>query len=155
MGKRNLKNIILIGFSYTGKSEIGKGVANRLNWNFVDTDDEIVELAGKIIPEIFSQDGEDKFRELERKVLTEACYKEQTVISTGGGAVLSEKNRELMQISGVVVCLEAKPETIYYRLKKDAEESSESVIRPLLTGSDPKSRIATLKRVSPTLLRRC
>ena len=61
MGERNFGNIILVGFSYTGKTRVGKEVADRLGWNYIDTDDEIVKLAGKPIPEIFAHDGEPKF----------------------------------------------------------------------------------------------
>ena len=69
MDKESPRNIILIGFSFTGKTRIGKEVARHLGWGFVDSDDEIVALAGKGIPEIFAEDGEERFRELERQAL--------------------------------------------------------------------------------------
>ena len=73
MGQRTDSNIILIGFSTTGKSEVGQEVARRLGWRFVDTDEEIVRSAAKSIPEIFEQDGEETLRILERESLIHAC----------------------------------------------------------------------------------
>jgi shikimate kinase/3-dehydroquinate synthase len=146
MGQGNFGNIILTGFSYTGKSAVAREVARRLGWSFVDTDDEIVSLAGKTIPEIFSQDGEQSFRELERRVLQSACERKDVVIATGGGAVVDADNRELMRKSGVVICLEAQPDTIYRRLLADAEKG-ETVVRPLLAMPDPKQHITKLKEL--------
>lgn len=146
MGQGTFRNIILIGFSFTGKSVVGKEVARRLGWRFVDTDDEIVSLAGKPIPDIFSQDGENRFRELEHRVLARSCAGENAVISTGGGAILDPGNRETMFKSGVVVCLEASPQTIYCRLLAEAQSPSSPVIRPLLATDDPLKRIQSLKQ---------
>ena len=146
MGQGNFGNIILTGFSYTGKSVVAREVARRLGWSFVDTDDEILSLAGKTIPEIFSQDGEQWFRELERRVLQSACERKDVVIATGGGAVVDADNRELMNKSGVVICLEAQPDTIYRRLLADAEKG-ETVVRPLLATPDPKQHIKKLKEL--------
>lgn len=146
MGEGNFGNIILTGFSYTGKSVVAREAARRLGWSFVDTDDEIVSLAGKTIPEIFSQDGEQWFRELERRVLQSACERKDVVIATGGGAVVDAGNRELMSKSGVVICLEAQPDTIHRRLLADAEKG-ETVVRPLLATPDPKQHIQGLKEL--------
>lgn len=142
MGQGAFGSIILTGFSYSGKSVVGREVARRLGWDFVDTDDEIVALAGKGIPDIFAQDGEERFRELERQALERACARENVVIVTGGGAIVAAENRELMQRTGVVLCLEAQPETIYRRLLADAEKG---VIRPLLAAAEPEQRIRQLK----------
>ncbi|MCL0103736.1 shikimate kinase, partial [Dehalococcoidia bacterium] len=122
MGERNLSNIFLIGFSYSGKSQAGRKVAERLGWDFTDTDDEIVAQAKKPIPEIFAEDGEERFRELESQVLMRVCPKKEMVIATGGGIILAAENRELMKKSGVVVCLQAEPDTIYNRLLIDDEK---------------------------------
>ncbi|MFO8101272.1 MAG: 3-dehydroquinate synthase [Dehalococcoidia bacterium] len=145
MGKRNYENIILTGFSYTGKTRVSRIVAQRLGWELVDTDDEIVRLAGKPIPEIFAQEGEDHFRKLEHQSLSDVCTRNGTVISTGGGIIMAAENRQIMKKSGVVVCLEAEPETIYRRLMIDSEKSGEKVIRPLLQADDPLERITSLK----------
>jgi 3-dehydroquinate synthase len=142
VGQGAFGSIILTGFSYSGKSVVGREVARRLGWDFVDTDDEIVALAGKGIPDIFAQDGEERFRELERQALERACARENVVIVTGGGAIVAAENRELMQRTGVVLCLEAQPETIYRRLLADAEKG---VIRPLLAAAEPEQHIRQLK----------
>ena len=143
MRKSKKVNIILTGFSFTGKSVVGKEVARRLGWNFVDSDEEIVALARKSIPDIFAQDGEEHFRELEHQVLQRACEEKETVIAIGGGAIVDQRNRELFARSGVVMCLEAKPQTIYERLRAIQETSS--VVRPLLAVADPLVRITQLK----------
>jgi shikimate kinase/3-dehydroquinate synthase len=143
MGERTGSRIILIGFSTTGKSKVGQGVAKQLSWELVDTDEEIVKLAGKSIAQIFAQEGEEHFRQLERQVLAKACQKGRAVIAAGGGAILDSQNRELMKRSGVVVCLEATPETIYQRLLKDTQASGP--LRPLLDVADPLQRITQLK----------
>lgn len=138
-------NIALIGFSATGKSTVARKVAEGLNWDFVDTDDEVVRLSGKAIPEVFEQDGEDKFRQLEREALRQACRKEKVVIATGGGAIIELGNRELLLETSVIVCLEARAETIYKRLLQDTLYSSNPVVRPLLAGDNPLERIRQLK----------
>ena len=145
MGEKAAGNIILTGFSYTGKTKVGQKVAWKLGWKFIDIDEEIVRSYGKPIPEIFAQDGEERFRELESKVLDRVCQGSNTVIATGGGAVMSAANREMMLESGVVICLEAKPATIYRRLLKDAEDPTNREARPLLAGPEPLRRIEWLK----------
>ncbi|MBE0479598.1 MAG: 3-dehydroquinate synthase [Dehalococcoidia bacterium] len=145
MGQGNPENIILTGFSYTGKTRVGREVAGRLGWEFVDIDEEIVRQSGRAVSELFSQDGEQVFRELERDALERACGLRNAVISTGGGAIINSGNRELMMRSGVIVCLEAKPSTIYKRLLADAKEDAGKTVRPLLSGPDPLARIEWLK----------
>jgi 3-dehydroquinate synthase len=138
-------NIALIGFSATGKTSVATKVAERLGWTAIDADAEIVKAKGKTIPEIFKQDGEGKFRELERKMLRQACLKKNVVIATGGGAILDADNRGLLIENSVVVCLEAKPETVYQRLLNDNLYSTNPVVRPLLAGDNPLERIKQLK----------
>jgi shikimate kinase / 3-dehydroquinate synthase len=145
VGEKAAGNIILTGFSYTGKTKVGQKVAWKLGWKFIDIDEEIVHSYGKPIVEIFAQDGEERFRELESKVLQRVCQGSNTVIATGGGAVMSAANREMMMESGVVICLEAKPVIIYQRLLKDAEDSTNQEPRPLLAGPEPLRRIEWLK----------
>jgi len=142
---RRITNLIITGFSGTGKSLVAMEVALRLNWNFIDTDDEIVRQTGKTIAEIFCQDGEDKFRELERETIRKACQQKQTVIAIGGGAIVDPQNYELLAKTGLIVCLEAKPETIYERLFREAAYSSETEVRPLLANDNPLERIRQLK----------
>lgn len=142
---KSIKNIALIGFSTTGKSTVAKMVAEYLHWETIDTDDEIVKLSGKTIPEIFARDGEDEFRQLERQVLKKACLSEKVVVSTGGGAILHPENVKVLQRTCIIVCLEAKVQTIHQRLLQDALYSSNPVVRPLLAGKDPAARIRQLK----------
>ena len=138
-------NLVITGFSGTGKSLVGREVARRLNWDFLDTDDEIVKQTGKPIAEIFREDGEGKFREMEREMIKEACLRGQTVIAIGGGAIVDPQNYELLAKSAIIICLEAKPETIYERLFREASSSPETEVRPLLTVDDPLERIRQLK----------
>jgi shikimate kinase/3-dehydroquinate synthase len=121
-------------------------VARRLGWDFVDTDDEIVKLAGKPIPEIFAQDGEEHFRHLEHQALAKVCRRKRTVVATGGGIIMAAENRQMMRKCGAVICLEARPETIHQRLLIDSARSKDKVVRPLLAVTDPLARIASLKQ---------
>jgi shikimate kinase/3-dehydroquinate synthase len=143
--RKTNNNIALIGFSATGKSTIARKVAEHLSWTFVDTDDGIIKLSNKTIPQIFEQDGEDKFRQLERKVLKQACQQERTVIATGGGAIIDPRNQRLLAENCTIICLEAKAETIYQRLLHDSLYSANPVVRPLLAGDNPLERIRQLK----------
>ncbi len=138
-------NIILTGFSGTGKSRVGQAVARLLGWEFVDTDQAVVRNAGKSIDRIFQQDGEPAFRKLEHDAIQEACRGQRRVVATGGGAVTFPRNLEVMDASGFLVCLEALPETIYQRLRAQQESAAEPEVRPLLEGTDPLSRIRDLK----------
>ncbi|MFX0045893.1 MAG: shikimate kinase [Candidatus Hermodarchaeota archaeon] len=122
------KSIGLIGFMGTGKTTIGKALAESLGWVFVDTDDIIEERAGKSISEIFSNDGEESFRRLEVEVVREVCNLESSVISFGGGALLDHSNLEMITRSTTVVLLRSSAETVISR-------SSSLNTRPLLNKS--------------------
>ena len=135
------ENIFLTGFSGTGKTTVGRTAARLLNWHFVDTDEQIVRTTGKSIASIFDNDDESAFRRLEHEQLVQVCEADQQIVSTGGGMVIDEQNRQLMEANGVIVCLEAELGTICSRLL--TEESS--VARPMLTDSDPMQRIGALK----------
>ncbi|MGA2671277.1 MAG: 3-dehydroquinate synthase [Dehalococcoidia bacterium] len=142
---RAANNLVITGFSGTGKSLVAMEVALRLNWDFLDSDDEIVKQTGKPIAEIFRQDGEGKFRELERETIRKACQQRQTVIAIGGGAIVDSQNYELLAKTGLIVCLEAKPETIYERLFREAARNPKTEVRPLLAVDNPLERIRQLK----------
>lgn len=120
-------------------------MAQRLNWAFIDTDDEVVKLAGKPIAEIFRQDGESRFRELERQVIEKACQQKQSVIAAGGGAIVNLRNYELLAKSGFIFCLEARAETIYQRLFQNATYGFGPEVRPLLADESPLQSIRQLK----------
>ena len=138
-------NLILIGFSGSGKSSVGRRLAERLGWRFVDLDDLIAARAGKDVPAIFAEDGEGRFREWESALLREVCAEEHAVVSTGGGIVVDATNRELMLSRGYVVCLEARPTVLLARLQRHQAANGSGAVRPLLAGDDPLSRIAALK----------
>jgi shikimate kinase len=122
------RNIVITGFMGTGKSTVGRLVAEKLGRPFIDTDQELVRRVGMSIPEIFRNQGEQGFRHLERRVCRFLAAQGGYVISTGGGMLVDEANREVMMASGLVICLTAHPDTIMARLKDDPVE------RPLLKG---------------------
>ena len=142
------RNIILVGFMASGKTSVGRALADRTGWTLVDADDVIVERAGKPIHRIFAEDGEPAFRELESRVIADLCAGERQVVASGGGAFVSERNREVMQAGGRVFFLSASPATILRRVR---EEDAGGPIRPLLAPPpgqeqdyDPEARIAEL-----------
>jgi shikimate kinase len=132
-----MKNITLVGFMGTGKTTVGKLLAKRLGYRFVDSDDEIESEQGVSITHIFSELGEAHFRDLETDMLKRLSKREGLVISAGGGAVIRAENVENLKKGGPVVCLAATPEEIYERVKH-------STHRPLLKVDDPLGRIREL-----------
>ena len=120
-------------------------MAGALGWTIVDTDDEIVENEGKPVAAIFLESGEAHFRQLERAQLAVVCRGERQVVSTGGGMVMEEDNRRLMEGNGVVICLDARPETIYERLQGQRLDGNGEPLRPMLAAPDPLARIRSLK----------
>ena len=135
-------NVYLTGFSYTGNSTVGRILAARLGMEYVDTDELIEAEQERSIPEIFAQDGEAVFRELESVTLTQVAERQGVVVATGGGMVMDPENRAVMQRTGAVVCLEAQPATILSRMRADV---SDATVRPLLASADPLARITALK----------
>jgi shikimate kinase len=118
-------NIVLIGFIGTGKSTVGKVLAEKLEKRFIDTDDLLEEKTGKSVPKLFKEEGAVRFRELERAVVTEIAERENAVISCGGGVVLDRSNVQKLKKRGVLVLLTASLETILKRIGEEKE-------RPLL-----------------------
>ena len=137
-----MDNIILVGFMASGKSRVGRILSQRTGMPLVDADTVIVERAGKSIERIFADEGEAAFRALERAVISDLCSRSGQVISAGGGAFVDPANRREMLSGGTVFCLQARPETIYQRLK--ADNDSGQAVRPLLAGPDPLERIREL-----------
>ena len=130
-------NVYLIGFMGTGKSTVAAHLGRTFLADVVEMDEQIAEREGKSIPEIFAQNGESYFRELETLFLKELDMKMNQVVSCGGGVVLREENVELMKKSGKVVLLTASPEVIYERVKNDQG-------RPLLKGRKSPEAILEL-----------
>lgn len=133
-------NLILIGFSGTGKSAVSRLVAERIGWPLVDTDRLIVEQFGKSVAAVFQDEGEAVFRAAERNIVVRVCEGRRQVISVGGGAPVDLENRSSMKDGNLVVQLAASPETIYQRLRTSPGAED----RPMLAGSDPLERIRRL-----------
>lgn len=137
--------IYLAGFMGCGKSTIGPILANTLGYDFVDLDRQIEQAEGKSINEIFSEQGEEHFRDLERTVLMRACALPRTVVSLGGGTMTVPENLEVILATGLVVYLKITPEQLFHRLRHRSD-------RPLLrtpdgnqlTDEDLRARIRTL-----------
>ena len=132
------EHITLVGFSGTGKTEVGKLVAGRLRRRFVDMDEVLAARLELSIPGIFARFGEGRFRDEERSLIKELVRDFGLVIAAGGGAIVDRRNYEKLSRAGAVVCLRARPETIARRLAGTAP-------RPLLEGPDPLSRVMALK----------
>lgn len=130
-------NIVLIGFMGTGKSVIGKKLAQRLSMGYLDTDEIIEEREGGKIFQIFQQRGEEYFRKIETQVIEEVGQQDNYVIATGGGTVLKEENMAALRKNGLIICLSADPETLWRRTANYRQ-------RPLLNCKDPRERIKHL-----------
>lgn len=122
-------NIYLIGFMGTGKSTVGKALAKHLDFPFLDLDVHIEKQEGRMIPTLFSENGEAYFRRVETSLLREVSLGQTQVVSTGGGAVINPENREIMRSTGFIISLYADKETIKDRVSRQEN-------RPLLTGED-------------------
>jgi len=146
-GKR-ARNLILIGFMGTGKTSVGQRVAQSLGFRFVDTDKLIVKEAGKPIPAIFEEEGEEAFRRIETGVLRRCAEDEGQVISTGGGIVTREENRAILREAGFVVWLRTSPEVIFERVRRNRN-------RPLLQTADPMGTIQELLEARRGLYEAC
>jgi shikimate kinase len=133
--------IVLIGMMGVGKSQVGAAIASRRGWDLVDTDREVEMRAGRTIEQIWRDDGEELFRELESQALESALAGEGTaVVAAGGGAVLREANRSLLLSHSPVVWLRATPKTLAARVGKGER-------RPLLHG-DSATLLALLVGLS-------
>ena len=131
------RNIALIGFMGAGKTTVGRILAKRLSLRFVETDDLVERMAGKTIPRIFEEEGEETFRRLEAEAVKKAASMEGVVVSCGGGVVLRGENVEALRNTCVVVYLKTSPEEAYRRTVGDEG-------RPLLNVEDRMKRIAEL-----------
>ena len=131
------KNIVITGFMGTGKSVVAKELARKLKMEFIDMDRIIEERQGTSIADIFARYGENYFREQENKLVKELYKKENMVIATGGGTLLSSDNARTLSQRGQIICLYADSQTIYNRVKRKNN-------RPLLKGKNILSEINRL-----------
>jgi shikimate kinase len=138
--------IALVGMPGSGKSTVGRHLARQLHLRFVDTDHEIERRVGMSVREFFDAHGEAAFRELEQQVIDELTQAPDSVLATGGGAVLREANRDVLRARRRVIYLRATPEELYRRLKHDTR-------RPLLQVGDPLQRLRELYRERDPLYR--
>lgn len=144
-----VSRIVLIGLSGGGKTTVGAKLSEALGWTLVDTDAEIERVAGKSIPEIFKDTDEATFREMERQVLHEALATSESVIATGGGAVVNEEiwtNRWLGDPASLTVWLDAPASELFARLREQQQRSQPGAVRPLLSGNNALSRFEQMRR---------
>jgi len=136
-------NIVLIGFRGTGKSTVGKLLANRLERDFIDSDKYIEDSTGKTIKHIFEGDGEEGFRKIEADVIAKLSRMDNKIIAVGGGAILRKDNVKNLKNKGFLVLLEATPEIIHNRITQDEKTTQQ---RPSLTDKTPLDEIKHLLR---------
>jgi len=135
--KGGRRNVVLTGFMATGKSSVGRRLAVRLGYEFLDLDPLIEAKAGMPIPQIFTTQGEAIFRELEARMVEQAATRTGCVIATGGGAIVDPRNLEILKRSGVVIALTASPDVILSRIGGGDD-------RPMLRGGEKRERIRLL-----------
>ena len=140
-------NLYLVGFMGTGKTTVGRAVAVRLGFSFLDSDHEIERTSGKTVAQIFAEDGEPEFRRREREFIASGHPASGRVVACGGGLVVQPGMLELLQAHGVVVCLHGSLDTILSR-------TSGATHRPLLAVEDPAERIRTLYNQREPIYRR-
>ncbi|MEA3279879.1 MAG: shikimate kinase [Thermodesulfobacteriota bacterium] len=112
-------NIFLTGYRCSGKTSVGKALAMKLGWSFIDADEELVMKYSMTINDIVSRQGWDSFREKEKGILKKICGLDKHVVATGGGVILDSENVKNMKKSGVVVWLRVTPETVKKRILLD------------------------------------
>jgi shikimate kinase len=131
------RHIILTGFMGSGKSSVGRVLADKMSCQLVDLDSEIVSTSGRSINDIFAQDGEQSFRSMETDSLKRVLQAGRSVIATGGGAVIADENRALMRSCGIVVNLAASLPYVLKRLQGATD-------RPLFDSNDAENRMKSL-----------
>ena len=132
-----MTHIVLTGFMAVGKTAVGKRLARKLGWQFIDTDSLIEEREGMAIAAIFEKHGEDHFRRAEREVIAALDPAKPAVIATGGGTFVDDQNRRCLARLGVTVCLVTDLDTILERVGRNGK-------RPLARGGDARQRLEKL-----------
>lgn len=128
------KTVVMVGMMGAGKTAVGTALARHLGVPFLDSDEEIIRAASRSIPEIFARDGEAFFRARETEVLRRLLAGEPCVLSTGGGAFLSEVNRQAITDSGISVWLRAELDVLWQRVRH-------KTTRPLLRTANPRETL--------------
>jgi len=126
-----LPNLVLIGFMGCGKSSVGRRLSGLTGHRYVDTDELVVQTEGRSIPEIFSRNGENYFRDVEERSLENLVGVCGIILSTGGGLVLRPANRQTLKRIGIVAWLDASPDVLFERAMRSGK-------RPLLQTEDPR-----------------
>jgi len=136
-------NLVLIGLRGSGKSTVGRILAERLGWTFFDTDGIVQERAGLTIRELFEKHGEPEFRKMESAVVLECVAEKNAVIATGGGAILNPINTTAMKGNGFVVHLSAEPHVLWHRISHDAStfSSRPKLLAGVYTGIDELKKL--------------
>ncbi len=132
-----MRHIVLIGFMASGKTAVGRRMAARLGWEFLDMDALIEQREGRAISEIFAADGEAEFRRIESDIVASLRPEAPTVVATGGGTFVDERNRDALSKLGVVVCLMISIDTVLDRVRRNDK-------RPLAAGADGEERVRNL-----------
>lgn len=130
-------NLILVGMMGSGKTTMGKALARHLGKVFVDSDEEITRRTGVTVPHIFDIEGEAGFRLRETAAIRELAGRDNMVLATGGGSVLAEENRALLEQNGIVIYLKASVHDLWQRTRHDRN-------RPLLQTKDPHEKLTEL-----------
>ncbi|MCQ9208505.1 MAG: shikimate kinase [Omnitrophica bacterium] len=130
-------NVVLVGFMGTGKTTVGKLLAQKLKMKYISTDEVIEDKERRSINDIFKKNGEQYFRKAEKEVVKKVSQLNKFVIDAGGGAVLDEENVQNLKQNGKIICLSASPEVILERTKRYRH-------RPLLNVENPKAKIEQL-----------
>lgn len=131
------RSIVLVGMMGAGKSSVGRRLAARLGVPFVDADTEIEDAAGRTIPEIFTEHGEDYFRAGEARVIARLLDGGPQVLATGGGAVMNQQTRDLIHIKGISVWLKADLDVLLRRTKRRSDRPLAARIKELLPQREP------------------
>jgi shikimate kinase len=146
LSERRGNSIVLVGLPGSGKSSVGRRLAQRLGFPFSDSDTIIEQRLGCSIRDYFEREGETAFREVEQSTLAELVLALSGVLATGGGAVLCESNRRALREHSHVIYLRSSPEDLFRRLRHDAK-------RPLLQVADPLARLREMHSVRDPLYR--
>lgn len=129
-------SVYLIGMMGAGKTTVGRLLAEKLAYRFFDTDETIVKVTGKSINEIFAEEGQESFRDIESQVLAELSAYKMLTVATGGGIVMRQMNWSYLQ-HGIVVWLDVPPTQLYDRLRYDTT-------RPLLKDKNPLAKLESI-----------